>query len=418
MKKLLVDLNLKRRLISFLAASHFYGNPSARLKIIGVTGTNGKTTTTTLLYKIAKELGYKAGLVGTVENIIDGESMPTGFTTPEPRELYALLNKMADRGCEYVFMEVSSHGLDQDRVAGLCFTAGIFTNLTHDHLDYHKTMENYFQAKKKLFRMLPKDAFALGNSDDPNGVRMLDGITARRYFYGFSSKPDKAELEYFQGKVKKLNFEGLELDINGSKIHSRLLGKFNSYNLLSVWSASKLLGFPMEKVGKILENIEPPRGRFEHFTTPGGVLVVVDYAHTPDALENILRAVKEVKSSEGKIISIFGCGGDRDPSKRKVMGKLGAELSDTAIFTSDNPRSEDPEKIIRQMKESLNETDNKKVISIADRREAIEKGLSMGQKGDVVLIAGKGHESYQEVKGVKRHFDDLEEARTFSFLRA
>jgi len=407
MKNIIKSLRLKRRGVALLAGMHFYGNPSAKLKIVGVTGTNGKTTTATLLYEIATELGHKAGLISTVENLIAGEKRlsPENApqTTPDPIYLHKLLNEMVEKGCEYVFMEVSSHALDQSRVAGINFVGGIFTNLTHDHLDYHKNIDNYFGAKKKFFNMLNEKAFALSNSDDDYGDVMLEHIHARKFTYGFN------KVEDFHGEITKLDFSGLMLSINKEEVQSKLLGKFNAYNLLAVWSACKLLGFDMEKVKKILENIEPPRGRFEHFTSKSGVLVIVDYAHTPDAVEKVLVAVKEIKNKESKIISIFGCGGDRDPLKRPKMGKIGATNSDIAIFTSDNPRSEDPDKIIEQMKTELSSEDLKKVKTIANRHEAILKGVKLAKKGDIILCAGKGHENYQEIKGERNHFDDMEE---------
>jgi UDP-N-acetylmuramoyl-L-alanyl-D-glutamate--2,6-diaminopimelate ligase len=399
-------------------AMYYYGHPSRKLKIVGVTGTNGKTTTVTLLYRIATELGYKAGLISTVENIVAGEVRPATHTTPDSVTLTKLFHEMLKKGCEYVFMEVSSHALDQNRVMGVNFVGGIFTNLTHDHLDYHKNFENYFAAKKKFFQMLPRRAFALTNVDNEYGLKMLQGIKANQFSYGFISGVGHPEFQVsntrnaevlFQGKIKKLDFNGLELFFNDIPIKSKLLGKFNAYNLLSVWSASSLLGFDMNKVNKILENIEPPAGRFQHFTSPSGVLVVVDYAHTPDALEKILMAIREIKPKEGKIISVFGCGGDRDPMKRKIMGKIGSTLSDLAIFTSDNPRSEDPEKIIEQMKEGLSPDDFKKIKTNANRHEAIKESVKLAQKGDIILCAGKGHEDYQIIKGVKSHFDDIEE---------
>ncbi|HCY17775.1 MAG: UDP-N-acetylmuramoyl-L-alanyl-D-glutamate-2,6-diaminopimelate ligase [Candidatus Nomurabacteria bacterium GW2011_GWF2_35_12] len=399
-------LKIKRRVIALLVRWHFFGNPSKKLKIIGVTGTNGKTTTATLLYKIATDLGYKTGLIGTVDNIIVKERKEALHTTPSPINLNKLLKEMIEKDCEYVFMEVSSHALDQNRVAGINFTGGIFTNLTHDHLDYHKDLKNYFKAKKKFFEMLPQNAFALSNMDDEYGNAILDSIKAEKFFYSFG---EETEFVDFYGKILKLDFEGLELDFNGEKINSKLLGKFNAYNLLAVWSASKLLNFNMEKVKNILKNVEPPRGRFEHFVSEEGIMVIVDYAHSPDALEKVFLTVKEIKSENGRIISVFGCGGDRDPFKRSKMGKIGAGLSDIAIFTSDNPRNEDPNKIINNMKDDLTHEETKKIITISDRRLAIEKAVELAKKGDIILCAGKGHEEYQEIKGMKSHFNDIEE---------
>ncbi|MCM2339272.1 MAG: UDP-N-acetylmuramoyl-L-alanyl-D-glutamate--2,6-diaminopimelate ligase [Burkholderiales bacterium] len=395
---------------------YYYGNPSKKLKIIGVTGTNGKTTTATLLYKVATDLGHKAGLISTVENIIGFDVLPhddkAPSTTPDSVSLTKLFKKMVDADCEYVFMEVSSHALDQNRVAGVRFTGGVFTNLTHDHLDYHKDLQNYFKAKKKFFEMLQKDAFALSNIDDDHGEIILDGIKAKNYFYRYGNR---ALFSDFFGEIKRSDFSGLGLEFHQKNmpenriINTKLLGKFNAYNLLAVWSVCKLLNFDTENVNKSLENIMPPKGRFEHFMSKDGVLVVVDYAHTPDALENVLSTIKEIKKEGSRVISVFGCGGDRDPIKRPKMGKIGASLSDIAIFTSDNPRGEDPEKIIENMKDDLTHEENNKVITIVDRRLAIEESVKLAKSGDIVLCAGKGHEDYQEIKGVKNHFDDIEE---------
>ena len=385
-------LKLKRRVAAVLARAHFFGNPSAKLKIVGVTGTNGKTTTATLLYRITTALGYKAGLISTVENIINGEiiatkdNRPIPGTTPDSLTLHRLLNKMAKENCEYVFMEVSSHALDQDRVAGINFVGGIFTNLTHDHLDYHKNFENYFGAKKKFFKMLSPNAFALSNTDNEYGARMLEGIKAKKYTYGFKHEADFSE-----------------------KLETKLIGDFNVYNALAVYATLVLLGMDKEKIKEQLKNILPPKGRFDYFKSPSGVTVIVDYAHTPDALENVLKTAQGIKKEGAKLISVFGCGGDRDPMKRKIMGKLGATLSDVAILTSDNPRSEDPDKIIEQMREGLSLKDFKKVKTIANRREAIVESVKLAQSGDIILCAGKGHEDYQEIKGVRHHFDDMEE---------
>jgi UDP-N-acetylmuramoyl-L-alanyl-D-glutamate--2,6-diaminopimelate ligase len=392
--------------IKSIVAMVYYGNPASNMKIVGVTGTNGKTTTATLLYKIATGLGYKVGLVSTVENIIVDEVRGSTHTTPDSITLTKLFKEMADKGCEYVFMEVSSHAIDQNRVWGINFTGGIFTNLTHDHLDYHKNLENYFLAKKKFFDFLDSHAFALSNADDTHGRVMIGDTKATKFHYGFEGEYDEVE---FHGDIVEKNFLGLHLKFNNIDIKSKLLGKFNAYNLLTVWSASSLLGFDMEKVNKILENIEPPRGRFEHFSTPSGALVVVDYAHTPDALEKILLAVNEIKPAGGRLIALFGCGGDRDPIKRPKMGKLGATLADVPIMTSDNPRSEDPDKIIEEMKADLTPELLSKIKTIANRHDAIKEAVKIAQKGDIILCAGKGHEDYQEIKGVKHHFDDVEE---------
>lgn len=392
MKNIIKSLRLKRRGVALLAGMHFYGNPSAKLKIVGVTGTNGKTTTATLLYTIASDLGYKTGLISTVENLIAGEKRlsPENApqTTPDPIYLHKLLNEMVEKGCEYVFMEVSSHALDQSRVAGINFVGGIFTNLTHDHLDYHKNIENYFGAKKKFFNALSPKSFALSNSDDDYGDSMLEHIHAKKYTYGFKNKADFNE-----------------------KLETGLMGEFNMYNTLAVYACAVLLGFNKEKVIEALKKVTPPKGRFEHFKSTTGVLIIVDYAHTPDALENVFKTIHGMKEADAKIISIFGCGGDRDPLKRPKMGKIGAINSDIAIFTSDNPRSEDPDKIIEQMKTELSAEDLKKVRTMANRHEAILEGVKLAKKGDIILCAGKGHENYQEIKGIKNHFDDMEEFR-------
>ena len=391
MKNLLKKLKLKRRVVTALAALHFYGNPSTKLKIVGVTGTNGKTTTAALLYKVATALGYKAGLIGTVENVIAGVARGATLTTPDPIALNKLLSEMANKGCEYVFMEVSSHATDQNRIAGITFAGGIFTNLTHDHLDYHKSIENYFLAKKKFFNILPNDAFALSNVDDAYGARMLEGIRAKKYTYGLKNKEKKADFS--------------------EKLETKLLGDFNASNALAVYASLVLMGQDKEKVKEILKDVAPPRGRFEHFTSRSGVLVIVDYAHTPDALQNVLKTVKDIRKEKAKIISVFGCGGDRDPAKRPIMGNIGAVNSDIAIFTSDNPRGEDPEEIIEAMKTDLSMNDSKKVKTIPNRLEAIKESVKIAQSGDIILCAGKGHEDYQEIKEVRHHFNDMEEFR-------
>ncbi len=403
LKNFFQKLKIKRRFISLLVGLHFYGNPSSKLKIIGVTGTNGKTTITTLLYKITTALGYKAGLIGTVENIIDGEVIPSTHTTPDPITLNNLLKKMVERGCEYVFMEVSSHALDQNRVMGIEFAGAIFTNLTQDHLDYHKTFENYFKAKKKLFKMLPRKAFALVNMEDKYHERISKNIDAFAYTYGFSND------SIFTATIREMNFEKTRFLFNGDAYEANLLGKFNVLNLTAVLAVCDLMNFNMNAIKEVLLKIDLPRGRFEHFMSPQGALIVIDYAHTPDALEKLIETAKDLKKEENKIITVFGCGGDRDPVKRIHMGKIGAVLSDIAIFTSDNPRNEDPMKIIEMMQGNLNEEEKKKVKIIPDRREAIAESLKIAQSGDIILCAGKGHETYQEIKGRKIEFNDLEE---------
>lgn len=392
------------------AVRMYFGDPASKLKIIGVTGTSGKTTTATLLYKVALGLGYKVGLIGTVEILANGQKLfehdDGPGTTPDAVRLVKIFSEMVKGGVEYVFMEVSSHSLVQNRVAHINFLGAIFTNLSQDHLDYHKDMEDYFLAKKKLFKMLSPRAFALSNIDDVYGARMLEGIKANPFTYGFNVGQEDV---LFFGEVESMDASGLILKFNDISIKSRLKGKFNAYNLLAVWSACSLLGFDMKKVNTVLESIEPPKGRFESFTAPNGVLVVIDYAHKPDALEKIFTAIKEVSTNGGKIISVFGCGGDRDTTKRPIMGRIGAQNSDIAIFTSDNPRSEDPDQIISQMKVGLSKEELQKVITIPDRRQAILESVRLAKAGDVILCAGKGHEDYQIIKGVKTHFDDMEE---------
>lgn len=367
-----------------------YGNPSKKLKIIGVTGTNGKTTVATLLYRVITELGYKAGLISTVENIIVKEIKQATHTTPDSISLTKLFAEMAEKGCQYVFMEVSSHALDQNRVAGIKFTGGIFTNLTHDHLDYHKNFENYFKAKKKFFKMLPKNAFALSNIDDNYGKAMLDNITAKKYTYGFKNKADFNET-----------------------LETKLIGEFNAYNTLAVYAAAILLGEDKIKVKEIIRNLEPVEGRFNYAKSSSGVTGIVDFAHTPDALENVLKTIQKMKKDNQKIISIFGCGGDRDPLKRPMMTKIVYEMSDVIIPTADNSRSEDIEKIFEDMKKGLPNETTKEVYFIANRSEAIKKACELAKTGDYILLAGKGHEKYQEIKGVKNYFNDMEELQKF-----
>lgn len=400
--KLFKDIMFRRWKIATLASLHFYGYPSKKLKIVGITGTNGKTTIATTLYSIATALGHKSGLIGTIENRIGDEIRPTKNTTPGPLELNALLKEMVVKGCEYVFMEVSSHAIDQRRIAGIKFTGGIFTNITHDHLDYHKTFENYFRVKKSFFDHLSRTAFALSNTDDERGVRMLDNTKALKKTYGLNSAAD------FKGDIAAMDFSGITMTINSHEIHVPLIGKFNAYNMLAVYGACELLEFDKNKVAQVLHSIIPPAGRFEYFYGANGSLGVVDFAHSPDSLENIIKTARQLVVSGGRVISIFGCGGDKDPMKRSVMGKIGASLSDIALFTADNPRSEDPAIIIEAMCANLTPEELVKVQKFPDRTLAITEAGKIAQKGDIILLMGKGPETYQEIKGVKHPWSDRE----------
>lgn len=390
-----------------VAASNFYGNPSRSLKLTGVTGTNGKTTIATLLYRLFSDAGYACGLLSTIENIIDHEVIPATHTTPDPVELNALLRKMVDCGCEYAFMEVSSHAIDQHRIAGLQFAGGIFTNLTHDHLDYHKTMANYRDAKKKFFDDLPAEAFALTNLDDKNGAVMLQNTRAKKLGYALKHDAD------FKGVVMESHFDGMMMKVNGIEMHTRLVGGFNASNILAIYGAALLLGFDQDELLVEISKLHGANGRFDMVHSDTGIVGIVDYAHTPDALENVLRTINEVKvqlpTANCQLITVVGCGGNRDTSKRPEMAAVAVHLSDRVILTSDNPRDEEPEEIIRQMKAGVDANHTSKVLSITDRREAIRTAVALANKGDIILLAGKGHEDYQIVKGVKRHFDDKEE---------
>ncbi len=392
-----------------MAEMHFFGNPSKKLKVVGVTGTNGKTTTATLLYEISTALGHKTGLISTVENIIGTEKVPATHTTPDPISLNKLLKKMVEEGCEYVFMEVSSHAMDQKRVAGINFAGGIFTNLTHDHLDYHKTMEQYFSAKKAFFNFLPKNAFALSNADDAHGMKMLENIKADKKTYGFNG--NHKDKEDFHGEVLDIDFSGIKLKINDADMNTPLIGKFNAYNVLAVYSACMLLNFDKEKVRQALVEVTPPAGRFEYFYSKSGVLGVVDFAHSPDSVEKIIMTAKDIISPGGRVISVFAASGDKDPFKRPIMGKLGASLSDIAIFTADNPRSEEPDEIIDAMCTDLSVEETKKVKKFLSRAEAIKEAGRIAQKGDIILLMGKGPETYQEIKGVKHPWSDIEKLK-------
>ncbi|MBR6197281.1 MAG: UDP-N-acetylmuramoyl-L-alanyl-D-glutamate--2,6-diaminopimelate ligase [Bacteroidaceae bacterium] len=386
-------------------ATTFYGDPTSKLKLVGVTGTNGKTTIATVLYDMFRHMGHKAGLLSTVCNYIDGEAVPTEHTTPDPVTLNALLARMVEAGCEYAFMEVSSHSVVQNRIGGLRFVGGLFTNITRDHLDYHKTFENYIKAKKQFFDNLPADAFAITNADDKNGMVMVQNTKATVKTYSVQSPAD------FKAKIIECHFEGMYLDINGKEVGVQFIGKFNVSNLLAVYGAAVMLGKAPEDVLVALSAMKPVNGRFEALRSPSGYTAIVDYAHTPDALENVLNAIHGVLNGKGKVITVCGAGGNRDKGKRPLMAQEAARQSDKVILTSDNPRFEEPEDILRDMEAGLSEEQKQKSITIVDRRQAIKTACMLAQPGDVILIAGKGHEDYQIIKGVKHHFDDKEEVR-------
>ena len=383
-------------------ATTFYGDPTSKLELVGVTGTNGKTTIATLLYNMFRLFGYKAGLISTVCNYIDGEAIPTDHTTPDPITLNQLLGRMADEGCKYAFMEVSSHSVAQKRIGGLKFAGGIFTNITRDHLDYHKTFENYLTAKKAFFDNLPKTAFALTNADDKNGSVMVQNTKAKIATYSLRT------LCEFKGKVLEDGFEGMLMDINNREVNVQFIGRFNASNLLAVYGAACLLGKQPEDVLLILSTLRPVAGRFDALRSKKGYTAIVDYAHTLDALVNVLNAIHEVLKGRGRVITVVGAGGNRDKGKRPIMAQEAAKQSDRVIITSDNPRFEEPQDIINDMLAGLTKEDMNKVLSIADRKEAIRTACMLAQAGDVILVAGKGHENYQEIKGVKHHFDDKE----------
>jgi UDP-N-acetylmuramoyl-L-alanyl-D-glutamate--2,6-diaminopimelate ligase len=384
------------------AATLFYGDPSRKLKLVGVTGTNGKTTIATLLYNMFRKFGHKCGLLSTVCNYIEGEAIPADHTTPDPIELNRLLAQMVDAGCEYAFMECSSHAIAQKRIGGLKFAGGLFTNLTRDHLDYHKTFENYRDAKKAFFDGLDKDAFAITNADDKNGMVMVQNCKAQIKTYSTRTMAD------FKAKIIECHFEGMYLDINGKEVGVQFIGKFNVSNLLAVYGAAVMLGKKPEDILLILSTLKSVNGRLEPIHSPEGYTAIVDYAHTPDALENVLNAIHEVLNGKGKVITVCGAGGNRDKGKRPIMAQEAVKQSDKVIITSDNPRFEEPQDIINDMLAGLDQKQMKKVLSIVDRREAIRTACMLAEKGDVILIAGKGHEDYQEIKGVKHHFDDKE----------
>ena len=389
-----------------LMANNFYERPSEKVKLVGVTGTNGKTTIATLLYKLFTRLGYTCGLLSTVENQIGDKVVPATHTTPDAISLNALLKQMADEGCSHVFMETSSHALHQHRVTGLLYAGGIFSNITHDHLDYHKTFDEYIRVKKTFFDSLPSSGFAISNADDKRGMVMLQNTNAKKYYYSLKTVAD------FKGKILDNSLSGLMMIVNEVEVHFRLIGEFNAYNLLAVYGAAICLGEDKQEVLTALSELTGAEGRFDYqVSATEKVIAIVDYAHTPDALLNVLATIKKLKKGFEQVITVVGCGGDRDRTKRPVMATVACEHSDKVIFTSDNPRGEDPAQIIKDMEEGLAVAYKRKYISIVDRKEAIKTAINLAKAEDIVLIAGKGHEKYQEIKGVRNHFDDKEVIR-------
>ena len=385
-----------------IMASNFYGEPSKELKLIGVTGTNGKTTIATLLYQLFTNLGYQTGLISTVVNKICDRDIPSTHTTPDPIRLNALLREMVEEGCSHCFMEVSSHAIHQHRIAALQFAGGAFTNITHDHLDYHNTFKEYIHVKKAFFDHLPPSSFALTNVDDKNGVVMTQNTSAKIRTYAMKSMAD------YKVRVLENQFSGLVLSINGTELWTKLIGDFNAYNLLAVYAISRELGLDELETLTELSQLQSVDGRFEYVTSPTGITAIVDYAHTPDALKNVLKTIENIRTKNETVFTVVGCGGDRDRSKRPEMARIACELSDKVILTSDNPRSEDPMEILEEMMTGVDALNYKKTLSIVDREQAIKTAISMAEKDDIILIAGKGHEKYQDIKGVKHHFDDKE----------
>lgn len=385
-----------------IIASNLYGNPTEKLKLIGITGTNGKTTTATLTYNLLEALGYPTILVSTIRILIHGKEIPSSHTTPDILTLNKIFSEAVESGCEYAVMEVSSHGIHQNRIAGLHFQLGVFSNITHDHLDYHQTFAEYIKAKKQFFDQLPKTAMALTNIDDKNGIVMLQNSPAKRYSYALKTDAD------FKAKILENQFEGMMLLLDGKEFWTPLIGQFNAYNLLAVYAIARLFNFEQEEILTQLSTLKNVDGRFQSFISEGGILAIVDYAHTPDALENVLNTIQNIRTRNEKLITVVGCGGDRDKTKRPEMAKIASSESDLAIFTSDNPRSEDPEVILEEMEAGVEPQNYKKTLKITDRKEAIKTALRLAEKSDIILVAGKGHETYQEIKGEKHHFDDME----------
>lgn len=387
-------------------AANYYDRPSEKLRLVAVTGTNGKTTTATLLFDLVRGMGYQAGLLSTVENRVGDKVIPSRLTTPDAVSIQELMAQMVEAGCTYAFMEASSHAIHQRRIAGLHFAGALFTNITHDHLDYHGSFANYIQAKKMLFDELPSSAFALVNADDPRGMVMLQNTKAKSYTYALKKMAD------YKAKILSYNLLGLHLDLDGADFHGRLIGGFNAYNYLAVYAAARLLGLEKTEILTVLSRLMPAPGRFETVVQPDrSVVGIVDYAHTPDALEKVLQTIQSLRQGKARIITVVGCGGDRDKAKRPIMAKTACKGSDQVILTSDNPRSEDPEQILHEMLEGVEAADRARVLSILARREAIRTAAVLAQAGDIVLVAGKGHEKYQEIKGVRHPFDDVAELR-------
>jgi len=385
-----------------IIASNFYENPSSKLKLIGITGTNGKTTIATLLYQLFQKAGYKTGLLSTVKIFVDKQSYDATHTTPNSVLINKYLSEMVAIGVDYCFMEVSSHGIHQKRTEGLQFAGGVFTNLTHDHLDYHKTFIEYRDVKKSFFDSLPKSAFALVNIDDKNGEVMLQNTKAKKYSYALKTMAN------YKGKILENQFSGLLLNINDNEVWTKLIGSFNAYNLVAIYGVASLLGLDSTESLTHLSELESVSGRFQHFISKEGVTAVIDYAHTPDALQNVLETINNIRTGNEQVITVVGCGGNRDKAKRPVMGRIASQLSSQVIFTSDNPRSEDPQTIINEMESGVEPHNFKKILSILDRKQAIKTATKLAKKQDIILIAGKGHETYQEIKGVRMHFDDYE----------
>ncbi|NJK95531.1 MAG: UDP-N-acetylmuramoyl-L-alanyl-D-glutamate--2,6-diaminopimelate ligase [Bacteroidales bacterium] len=388
-----------------IMCSNYFGRPSEKMKLIGVTGTNGKTTTATLLYQLFNKLGYKCGLISTVVYFVDQKELPATHTTPDALQLNALMASMVEAGCEFCFMEVSSHAIVQERIAGLTFQGAIFTNITHDHLDFHLTFDEYIKAKKKFFDELPKGSFALINGDDRNGKVMLQNTQARKYAFALKTMAD------FKCKIIESHFDGTLTQIDGIEVWTHFIGEFNAYNLLGVYATAILLEQNKDEILEVLSSLTSVSGRFEYIRSQTGITAIVDYAHTPDAIENVLKTIYQIRSGDQQIITVIGAGGDRDKTKRPIMAKVAAELSDRLILTSDNPRSEDPTDILIDMAQGLDINTRRITLTIIDRREAIKTAIALAKKGDIVLVAGKGHENYQEIKGVKHHFDDKEVIR-------